>query len=68
MFAFKQNYSDIEASRSLGVGESALRRWVDQVQTERQGVTPPSKALPPEQQKIQALEARIARLERENRY
>ena len=31
----------IEASRSLGVGESALRRWVDQVQKERQGVTPP---------------------------
>ena len=27
----KQNYSYIEASRSLGVGESALRRWVDHV-------------------------------------
>ena len=26
-----QNYSYIEASRSLGIGESALRRWVDQV-------------------------------------
>lgn len=61
----KQNYSYIEASRSLGVGESALRRWVDQVQQERQGVTPQSKALTPEQQKIQELEARIARLERE---
>ncbi len=60
----KQNYSDIEASRSLGIGESALRRWVDQVQKERQGVTPQSKALTPEQQKIQELEARIARLER----
>ncbi len=41
----KQNYSYIEASRSLGIGESALRRWVDQVQKERQGVTPQSKAL-----------------------
>ncbi|MDI3275935.1 IS3 family transposase [Pseudomonas sp. AL03] len=61
----KQNYSYIEASRSLGVGESALRRWVDQVQQERQGVTPQSKALTPEQQKIQELEARITRLERE---
>ncbi|MDR8362774.1 IS3 family transposase [Pseudomonas sp. JL3] len=61
----KQNYSFIEASRSLGVGESALRRWVDQVQQERKGVTPQSKALTPEQQKIQELEARIARLERE---
>jgi transposase len=61
----KQDYSYIEASRSLGVGESALRRWVTQVQQERQGVTPQSKALTPEQQKIQELEARIARIERE---
>ena len=61
----KQNYSYIEASRSLGVGESSLRRWVDQVQQERQGATPQSKALTPEEQKIQDLEARIARLERE---
>ena len=28
----KQDYSFIEASRSHGVGESALHRWVDQVQ------------------------------------
>ena len=61
----KQDYSYIEASRSLGVGESALRRWVTQVQQERQGVTPQSKALTPEQQKIQELEARIARIERD---
>ena len=61
----KQDYSFIEASRSLGVGVSALRRWVDQVQQERTGVTPQSRALTPEQQKIQVLEARIARLERE---
>ncbi|EJL03397.1 ISPsy24 transposase [Pseudomonas fluorescens Q2-87] len=61
----KQNYSYIEASRSLGIGESALRRWVDQIQKEHTGVTPQSKALTPEQQKIQELEARIARLERE---
>lgn len=61
----KQNYSFIEASRSLGIGETALRRWVDQLQQERTGVTPQSKALTPEQQKIQELEARIVRLERE---
>ena len=59
----KQNYSYIEASRSLGVGESALRRWVDQAQQEGQDVTPQSKALTPEQQKTQELEAQIARLE-----
>ncbi|SEH85342.1 transposase [Pseudomonas asplenii] len=60
-----QGYSHIEASRSLGVVESALRRWVNQLQQERNGVTPQSKALTPEQQKTQELEARIARLERE---
>ena len=61
----KQNYSFIEARRSLGVGESALRRWVDQLQKERTGITPQSKALTPEQQRIQELEARITPLERE---
>ena len=29
--ALTQNYNYIEASRSLGIGESAPRRWVDQV-------------------------------------
>lgn len=60
-----QGYSHIEACRSLGVVESALRRWVNQLQQERSGVTPQTKALTPEQQKIQELEARIARFERE---
>lgn len=60
-----QGYSHIEACRSLGVVESALRRWVNQLQQKRNGLTPQSKALTPEQQKIQELEARIARLERE---
>ena len=39
----KQNCRYIEASRSLGMGESALRRWGEQVQKGRQGVTPQSK-------------------------
>jgi len=60
-----QGYSHIEACPSLGVVESALRRWLNQLQQERSGVTPQTKALTPEQQKIQELEARIARLERE---
>lgn len=41
----KQNYSYIEASRSLGVTESALRRWGYQFQHKRQDVTPQSKTL-----------------------
>ncbi|RQI22521.1 IS3 family transposase [Pseudomonas aeruginosa] len=54
-----QGYSHIDACRSLGVVDSALRRWVKQLEAERQGMTPKSKALTPEQQKIQELEARI---------
>jgi transposase-like protein len=60
-----QGYSLPEASRSLDVGETALRRWAQQLQSERTGTTPIKKALTPEQQKIQALEARINRLESE---
>ncbi len=60
-----ERQASIDACRSLGVVDSALRRWVKQLQQERDGVTPKSKALTPEQQKIQELEARINRLERE---
>lgn len=59
----EQGYSVPEASRSLDVGETVLRRWVQQLQSELSGTTPISKALTPEQQKIQELEARINRLE-----
>ena len=60
-----QDYSFSEASRSLNIGETVLRRWVKQLEGERNGTTQSSKALTPEQQKIQELEARINRLERE---
>ncbi|MCA3808569.1 MAG: transposase [Burkholderia sp.] len=60
-----QGYSYTEASRSVGVGESVLRRWVQQLQLERQDVTPQGKAMTADQQRIQELEARIERLERE---
>lgn len=60
-----QGYSYMEASRSVGIGESVLRRWVRQLESERQGITPQSKAMTPDQQRIQELEARIERLERE---
>ena len=34
-----QGYSHSEACRSLDVGETAMRRWVDQLRKERAGVT-----------------------------
>ncbi len=61
----EQGYSVPEASRSLAIGETVQRRWVQQLQSERSGCTPGNKALTPEQQKIQELEARINPLERE---
>ena len=45
-----------DAAQPLGLVASALRRWVNQLQQERGGVTPTSKALTPERQKIQELE------------
>lgn len=47
-----QGYSICEASRSLDVGETMLRRWVQQLQSERTDTTPINKTQTPEQQKI----------------
>jgi len=60
-----EGYSVPEACRSLDVGETGLRRWVDQLTAERGGMTPKAKGLMPEQQRIQELEAQVKRLERE---
>jgi len=62
-----QDYSIPEACRSLDIGETALRRWVDQLTAERGGNTPASKALTVEQQRIQELESQVRRLEQEKR-
>ncbi len=60
-----QGYSISEACRALDVGETALRRWVDQLRAERGGEMPASKAMTPEQKRIQELEAQVKRLEQE---
>jgi transposase len=44
----QQGDSDAQACLSLGVGETAIPRWVDQLCLELGGVTPRSKALTPE--------------------
>ena len=38
-----QGYSITEASRSLGIAESVLRRWIKQLAEERDGITPRSR-------------------------
>ncbi len=60
-----QGYSVPEASRAVDVHENTLRKWVQQLESERGGSTPKSKALSQEQQRIQELETRVNRLERE---
>ena len=62
-----QGYSISEAAcQAVGVSESAIRRWVKQLKEEQRGFTPVgSKALTPDQQRIQELEAKIKRIERE---
>ena len=60
-----QGYSMAEACRAMGVGSTALRRWVLQLQGELNGETPKARALTPEQRRIQELEKQVQRLERE---
>lgn len=61
-----QGYSYREAQDATGASNGSLRKWVDQVKKEQQGVTPQSsKAITDDQQKVQRLEARIKRLELE---
>lgn len=57
-------HSIAHVCRMLDIGETALRRWVDQLRLERSGSTPiRAKAMTPEQQRIQELEKRIRDLE-----
>ena len=61
-----QGYSVQEACDAVGVGMTALRRWVGQLEDERRGKTPAtSRAMTPDQQRIQELEAKIRKIERE---
>ncbi len=61
-----KNYAIAEACNAMGVGYTAMRRWVKQLGAERGGTTPTAKAITPEHQRIQALEARIRQIEWEN--
>jgi transposase len=61
----EQGYSYAEASRAVDVHENTIRNWVQQLETEQSGQTPKSRAMTGEQQRIQELEARVNRLERE---
>lgn len=60
----ERGYSVAQAYRELDIGETALRRWISQVEAENQGyVLPGSKPILPEQQRIYELGKRIKELE-----
>ncbi|HHF6654638.1 TPA: transposase [Haemophilus influenzae] len=60
----ERGYSVSQACRELDIGETALRRWISQVEAEHQGyILPRSKPIFPEQQRIDELEKRIKELE-----
>ena len=61
-----KNYTITEACNAMGVGYTAMRRWANQLESERGGTTPTAKAITSEQQKIQGLEAKIKQIAWEN--
>uniref|UniRef100_UPI0004788ACE IS3 family transposase n=4 Tax=Aliagarivorans taiwanensis TaxID=561966 RepID=UPI0004788ACE len=62
----KQGYSVAEAASAMGVSDSAMRKWVNQLRQEKQGVSPKGSPLTPEQQRIRELEKKLRRIEEEN--
>lgn len=60
-----QGYSIQQACQAVDVGQTAMRRWVKQLRGEAAGETPRGPAMTPEQQRIQELEAKIRKIERE---
>ena len=65
-FSDKPGHSIPEASKAVGTGVSAIRKWVKQLTEEQRGITPQGSAITLEQRKIQELDAKNRRLEREN--
>ncbi len=55
-----------QAANAMQVGLSSMQRWTSQYKLELLGVTPQARALVPEQQRIQALEAENRQLKKDN--
>lgn len=61
-----QNYTYPEACAAVDIGATAMRRWVNQLRSERSGQTPQKgKALTDEHREIQNLKKQVKRLEME---
>tara|TARA_R100000030_G_C3221224_1_gene115950 strand:- start:137 stop:442 length:306 start_codon:yes stop_codon:yes gene_type:complete len=60
-----QGYKVSDVCGQFDLGENMLRRWIKQVEFERNGGVPEAGALTEEQREIQALKKRVYQLERE---
>ncbi len=60
-----QGYGVAQAAKSMNVGLSSMQRWLGQYRNEIKGITPAARAITPEQQRIQALEAENKQLKRD---
>lgn len=61
-----EGYAVKDAAKLVGIGLSTMERWVSQLRKERKGITPKTgKAITAEQRRIQELEAKIRKIERE---
>lgn len=60
-----QGYSVPQACQAMNVGPTAMRRWVHQLRQEREGLVPGGAALTEEKRRIQELEWRLRKVERE---
>lgn len=61
-----QNYTVIDAANAIDVGLSTMTRWVRQLREERQGKSPKTSPITPEQIEIRELKKKLQRIEMEN--
>jgi transposase len=61
-----QGLSVGQVCRDMGLGETAVRRWVSQVEAEQLGESGTGRPLTPEQQRIRQLEAENRQLREDN--
>lgn len=61
-----QNYTVADAAKAMDVGLSTMTRWVKQLRDERQGKTPKTSPITPEQIEIRELRKKLQRIEMEN--
>ena len=60
-----QGYTIREAAEAMNVSKTTLENWIRLLKSERSGKTPASKALTPEQKRIQELEKQLRKVEQE---